>query len=160
VTSFNEKNSKQVSTTTKTISYLINSDARLTYSVTKNTDDGICNFNGYCSLKTNPATAIIMGLHFEKSGAIIKDTLYTPSFSKLMDFNNIKRIQIDSLTYNVRDEMIKLEFIISLIRVENDKGKIVDKYSMVYSSGFKNPKPTMNVEKIEKSLIQIIGNTY
>ncbi len=77
-----------------------------------------------------------------------------------MDFNNIKRIQIDSLTYNVRDEMIKLEFIISLIRVENDKGKIVDKYSMVYSSGFKNPKPTMNVEKIEKSLIQIIANTY
>jgi hypothetical protein len=161
VTSFNEHTSKQESKTTSTVSsYNSGSELKLTYTSSQNTDDGICNFNGYCSLKIKPATEINMGFHFEKSGAQIKDTLNTQLFSKFMDLNNVKKIQIDSLTYKVIDKEIKLKFIVSLIRDENDKLKIVDKYSMVYSSGFKNPKPKMILDKIEKSSIEIIGNTY
>jgi len=157
----NNENSKQQSKSTSTVSsYNSGSELKLTYSSTQNTDDGICNFNGYCSLKTKPATEISMGFHFEKSGDQIKDTLNTQLFSKFIDLNNVKRIQIDSLTCKMIDEEIKLKFIISLIRDENDKLKIIDKYSMVYSSGFKNPKPTMILDKIEKSSIEIIGNTY
>lgn len=157
----NNENSNQQSKSTSTVtSYNSGSEMKMTYSSTQNTDDGICNFKGYCTLKTMPANEISMVFHFEKSTAQIEDTLNTQLFSKFMDLNNVKRIQIDSLTYKMVDKEIKLKFIVSLIRDENDKLKIVDKYSMVYSSGFKNPKPTMIVDKIEKSSIEIIGNTY
>ena len=97
---------------------------------------------------------------FEKSGNQVKDILHTQSFSKFMDFNNTKRIEIDSLAYKMINEEIKLKFIISLIKEENDKRKIVDKYSIVYSSEFNNPKPVIVVDKIERKSVEIIGNTY
>lgn len=156
----NENSKQQVLSTSSVTSYNSGSESNMTYSSTQNTDDGICNFKGYCSLKTKPATEIGMGFHFEKSGTQIKDTLNTQLFSRLMDLNNVKKIQMDSLTCKMIDKEIKLKFILSLTRDENDKLKKVEKYSMVYSSGFKNQKPTMMVDKIEKSSIEIIGNTY
>lgn len=161
VKSQNNENSKQQNKSTSTVSsYNIGSELRMTYAITQNTDDGICNFNGYCSMKTDPAVVINMGFHFDKSGTHVKDTLNTQLFSKFMDLNNVKRIQIDSLTYKVIDKEIKLKFIVSLIRDEKDKLKVVDKYLMVYSSGFKNSRPIMVVDKIEKSSVEILGNTY
>lgn len=155
------ENSKHQSKSTSTVSnYNSDSELKMTFASTQSTDDGICIFNGYCSMKTKPETEINMGLHFEKAGIKIKDTLDTQLFSKFMDLNNVKRIQIDSLTYKVIDNEIKLKFIISLIRDENDKHKLFNKYSMVYSSGFKNSKPIMVVDKIVKSSIEILGKTY
>lgn len=160
-TTRNELTSKLKSKMTSTVSsYNSGSEIKLSYASTQNTDDGVCSFNGYCSLNTKSAPEINMGFHFNLSGDQIKDTLDTQLFSKFMDLTNVKRIQVDSLTYKVIEKEIKMKFIVSLIREEIDKIKIVDKYSMVYSSGFKTPKPIMVVDKIEKSSIEILGNTY
>jgi hypothetical protein len=156
----NEKSKQQNESTNTVTSYNIGSELRMTYAITQNTDDGICNFTGYCSMKANSAAEISMGFHFEKCGNQVKDSLTTQLFSKFMDLKNVKKFQMDSLNYKVIDKEIKLKFIVSLIRDENDKHKIVDKYSMVYSSGFKNSKSNMVVDKIEKSSIEIFGNTY
>ncbi len=157
----NNKESKQKNKSKSTISsYKIGSEYRKTYAITQDTKDGSCNFNGSYSLKTDPTVEININLDFEKSGNQVKDILHTQSFSKFMDFNNTKRIEIDSLAYKMINEEIKLKFIISLIKEENDKRKIVDKYSIVYSSEFNNPKPVIVVDKIERKSVEIIGNTY
>ena len=155
-----EKFKQQNKSTSTVTSCNIGSELRMTYAITQNTDDGTCNFNGYCSMKKDAAAEISMGFHFEKPGNQVKDTLNAQLFSKFMDLKNVKRFQIDSLTYKVINQEIKLKFIISLIRDENDKHKIVEKYSMVYSSGFKNSKSNMVVDKIEQSSVEIFGNTY
>ena len=156
----NEKSNQQNKSTSSVTSYNIGSELRMTYAMTQNTNDGICNFTGYCSMKSNSEAEISMGFHFENSGNHVKDSLTTQLFSKFMDLKNVKKFQLDSLTYKVINEEIKLKFIVSLIRVENDKQKIVDKYSMVYSSGFNNSRPSMVVDKIEKNSVEILGNTY
>jgi ribosomal protein L19 len=156
----NDESKPQIKSTSTVSSYNIGSELRMTYAITQNTDDGICNFKGYCSMKVDPAVEINMVFHFEKSGIQVEDTLNTQLFSKFMDLNNVKRIQIDSLTYKMIDKEIKLKFIVSLIRDETAKLKIVDKYSMVYSSGFKNSRLIIVADKIEKSSVEILGNTY
>ena len=157
----NNEKSKQKSKSKSTISsYKIGSEYTKTYEITQDTNDVTCKFNGSYSFKTDPTVEININLDFEKSGNQVKDILNTQSFSKFMDLNNTKSIEIDSLDYKVIDKEIKLKFIISLIKEENDKWKVIDKYSMVYSSEFNNPKPKIVVDKIEKISVEIIGNTY
>ncbi len=152
-----EKNKEQFKSTNTVTSYQVGSEKRMTYMMTQSTDDGICNFTGYCSMKANPMAEINMGFHFGKLGIQLNDTLNTQSFSKIMDLNSVKRIQMDSLTYEVIDDEVKLKFIVSLIREEKERLKIVDKYSMVYSSGFNHSKPSLVVDRIEKKSIEIFG---
>lgn len=106
----NEKSKQQNKSKSTISSYKIGSEYRKTYAITQDTNDGTCNFNGSYSLKTDPTVEININLEFEKPGNQVRDILHTQSFSNIMDLNNTKRIEIDSLAYKVIDKEIKLKF--------------------------------------------------
>jgi len=118
-------------------------------------DNGInCRFKADCSIAIGPTTKIDMNLLFEKANGNVKDVLNTQVFSKYMDLNNVKNIQIDSFVYNVRNEKIDLKFNVTLVREQNKNAKKLDKYTFKYFSDFENPKQKVQLVKAEKTSIE------
>lgn len=143
-------------TTNNIVSSTSGSTSNTTYTLTSTAGGATSSFKGEWALSWSSAASVNANFHFEKSGNKINDALNTQMFSKYLDLNDVKDIQIDSMAYKMIDETIKLKFIISFIRNQ----KITEKYTLVYRSSFNDPKPTIVLDKVTKTSVEIFGNTY
>ena len=140
------------STTSTIVTNQVNkSDCSMSYAF-----DGMnSKFKGNFSAVAKPTSKINIVLEFTRDDYKIHDTIETEKIARLLDFNDIDKIEIDSVKYSDEKADIKVRFIISLTKKETISTKNIDKYWMVYSSNFKNPQSKIALTKTEKSSIEV-----
>lgn len=139
--------------TTTTKSFYTPEGSKGSCTSTQQNGDTITRLRSTYQFTSTPSPEIKIGFELEQGNTRFSDTIRTAMFTNLIELKDVKKILLDSITYRMDQNEVKVRFRVLLDRLPNNSSVIKEKYTTVYSSALQAPStPLLQLEKVEKTM--------